>query len=82
MITKRNKIKITPKQLKRLKYWWDIFQQVENKYWKLIGDLERKISRDVGIKGIEIFRSDGEAVGIGNYDRTMPLIQRDKLDEP
>jgi len=75
-----NKIKLTHEQLEKLKFWWKIFQQAENEYWQRVGDLERKISKHVGIKDIEIFHSDNTAVGIGNYDRTMPLIHREKLE--
>ena len=76
----KKKIKITKKQLERLKFWWSVYKQIECEYWKQVGDLERKISKDMGIEDIEIFHCNNEAVGIGNYNRTMELIQSSELD--
>ena len=77
---KKYKIKITKKLLKQLKPFWIGLQAIENVFHKEVWSLEKKMEKKTGIKGIEFFQCDGEYVGIGNTERTMPLIQRKKLE--
>jgi len=80
--TKRYKIKPTKKQLAKIKLYWAMAQAENALYWTKIGDIERKMSKVVGIRDMEIFHCDGEMAGVGNYDRTMELLQRKKLELP
>jgi len=57
------------------KYWKHI-EDIEDTYWSNINRLEEMISKDLGIKDIEIFHSDNSIVGIGTTSRDMELIQR------
>ncbi len=68
------KIKPNKKQLKIIKKYWKTYLNVENSYYKQVSDIEKIISKLTGIKDIEIFFCDNEAVGIGNIERTMSLI--------
>lgn len=73
-----NKYKIIPtKEQKRIiKAYWEKFTQIEDEFYGRLGELEKDLARETGIKGIEFFFSDNECVGIGNADRTMALIHR------
>lgn len=73
-------IKVNKKLLKRLKIIWKGFKLTENKYWSDIHKLEEDFKKEFGID-IEFFYCDNECVGIGNYERTMPLIHREKLEK-
>lgn len=73
------KIKITKNQLKIMKEYWKKYQELYNNFFVEVQILENKMSNAVGINDLTFFRVDGEAVGIGNEDRTLELIQRDKL---
>ena len=76
----KHTIKITPQQLNKIKLYWSMAQAENARYWARLGNLERKMSKAVGIEDMEIFHCDGEMCGIGNYDRTMALIQRKALE--
>lgn len=78
---KQYKIKVTPSILKKLKYWWKIYRCIEDEDWASVGEIEKKMAKDTGIEDIEFFIMTGIlSVGIGNTNRTMPLIQTDKLE--
>ncbi len=77
---KHYKIKLTPKLLKKLKYWWKIYHCIEDEYWTSVGETEKKMAKDTGIEGIEFFHTEGMACGIGNVSRTMKLIHQEELE--
>ncbi len=78
---KRYKIKVTKKLLKQLRPFWQEFRKVQDRYDIEITELEEKTAQKTGIKNIEFFRCDNEIVGIGNVERTMPLIHDTELEE-
>jgi hypothetical protein len=69
----------TKQQLKIMQVYWEKLQILLQKYAKQVFDLEQDLAKETGIDGCEFFSCDGEYVGIGNIERTMKLIQRDKL---
>jgi len=72
--TKMKKLKI-PKA--KLKAYWLAVECVEDVYWKQIQLIEKYISKDTGVKDIELFHGDdGSICGIGNTSRTIKLIHR------
>lgn len=77
------KIKIT-KQLKRtLKKYYERFSKVETLYYATVGNLEKQMEKETGIKGIEFFYCDGELAGIGtpSTPERMKLIHRSQLEK-
>ena len=74
------RILVTKRQMKILKEGWKELQKDYDDFYDLVCSTEEWMSEKTGIKGIEFFKSDGDYVGIGNGDRTMGLIQRDKLE--
>lgn len=75
------KYKITKQLLKKLKPYWKKVLAIEAEYCGRLGQLEYRMEKKTGIKGIEFYKCDGEIVGIGNLARTMPLIQSEELDK-
>jgi hypothetical protein len=73
------KIQKTKRLVQRLKPYWKKVEKLQGNYWKDIHALEKQMSKNLKIKDLEIFHCDGEAVGIGNYSRTMPLIHDEEL---
>lgn len=72
---------LTPELLIKLKKWWRIYLLIENDYWEQIKETEKKMAKDTGIKDIEFFHPNSElAVGIGNLERTIPLIHDTELE--
>jgi len=71
---KTYKIKPTKTQLKIINKYWHELEKVEDIYYNIISNLEKKMEEETGIMGIEFFASDGEHVGVGNDDRTLSLI--------
>ena len=69
------KYTVKPPSKKVLKKYWVIMEAIQDKFYAEIMELERKMEKETGIKGIEFFRSpdDGCYCGIGNVDRTMRL---------
>ena len=74
---KKYKIEITPALRLKLRRWWAIYHTIEDEYWQAIEETEKKMEKDTGIKGIEFFISGGECLGVGNGEKTMPLVQLD-----
>lgn len=74
------KIKVTKKLLKQLKPFWKNLGDIEDKFYKQMGLLEKEMENKTGIKSIEFFRCDNEVVGIGNAERTMRLIRGHELE--
>ena len=77
---KTYKIKPTKKQMKILRLYWAMFKAEQDILWGRMGDLERAMSKATKIKDLEFFMVDNDWVGIGQYDRKMALIQREKLE--
>jgi len=77
---KNHKIKPNKKQLTLIKGYWKKFQSIVDSYNRSIGELEREMSKETKIKNLEFFQSDGDMVGVGQYDREMRLIQREELE--
>jgi len=53
---------------------------MRDKFHSKLWRLEKKTERETGIRGVEFFWCDNEIVGIGTYDRVMPLIHDTELD--
>jgi hypothetical protein len=77
----KKEIKVTTKLVKQLHLFWPAVGLLEEKYWKNINKLEKKLEELTGIKDIEFFHSDGEIVGIGNAEKTIRLIHRKEIEE-
>jgi hypothetical protein len=77
---KKYKIKPTKKQLLIMKDYWARMNGVQNYYYRSLGELEKEMSIKTGIKDLEFFFCDNEIVGIGQGNREMALIQREKLN--
>lgn len=75
------KIKITRKLLRILKVYTKLYGKIEGKYYKELNRLEKMMERETGIEGIEFFFVDNELAGIGNAERTMKLIHRNRLEK-
>jgi len=74
------KIKITKEQLAIIKKYWKKLKELESQFYMDVGVLETKLAKVSGIKDIEFFACDGAYVGVGNADRTLDLIQQEKLE--
>ena len=77
------KYKVVPNknQLKAIKGYWKLFCKTHDEFYRQVGEIEKLMEEETGIKGIEFFKDDmiGEWCGVGNADRTMKLIQFDRL---
>lgn len=72
------KYTIKPPSKRVLKKYWEELEVAENNFYEWVGNIEAKMEKETGIKGIEFFKdtmSEGY-VGIGNIERTMKLIHR------
>ena len=76
---KKYKIKITPELIKKLKPYWKELEELEGEFQIKVFNLENKMNKKLGIKGLEFFMCDGAYVGIGNIERTMKLIHSEEL---
>ena len=68
------------KKTKKLKPYWKELLEIELQYYNAVYRLEKRMSREIGIKDLEFFMCDNEHVGIGNAERTMPLIHGEELE--
>lgn len=75
------RIQPTKKQLGVMKKCWKLFQKELDHFYMVTYKIEKKMSKEAEIKDLEFFQSDGDWCGIGNGDRTMGLLQRDKLED-
>jgi len=73
-------IKPKPSQIKAFKKAWKKVQEAGEDYWETISILEIRLSEETGIPNIEIFHSDGCAVGVGTTDRKMRLVHDTELE--
>ena len=62
--SKEEKIKVDSKLLKKLKPYWENLVLMECEFLARVSELEDEISKELGIKYLEFFKSDGEYVGI------------------
>jgi len=77
------KIRPTKKQLAVMKASWNLFKEIQDAYYNNIFNLEKKMSKETGIKDLE-FIHDSMCMGwagIGNGERTMKLYQREELEK-
>jgi len=73
---------MTRKELiKKLKPYWKKTMELQGKYNLEIYGLEKQMQKELGIEDLEIFHSDGDAVGIGNSTRTMKLIHAYEIEK-
>jgi hypothetical protein len=79
----KKKITPTSKQLEIMKEYWSHLNRLTNKYRFEIEQLEFKMEKVTGIKGIEFIWDDmGQGIiGIGNFERTMDLLQIEELEK-
>jgi len=78
---KKYPVKPTEKQLEIMKLYWAMLQTELSLFYGRVGHLERDMSDATKIDGLEFFQSDNDFVGVGNYDRTLKLIQREELEK-
>lgn len=77
--TKNVTKKLSKKQIKILKPIWEDAKKLANRYWDDISALEKQAEVATGVD-IELFHCEGCLVGIGNYSRTIKLIQPEELE--
>lgn len=75
--------KLSNKKVELLKCYWKMMENQELVFYKKISDIEKLMcqDKDLGIKDLEFIWVDGSIVGIGNYSRTINLIQGGDLNE-
>jgi hypothetical protein len=78
---KKYPIKPTEKQLNIMKLYWSMLQTELSLFYGRVGKLERDMSDATKIDTLEFFQVDNDFVGVGNYDRTLKLIQREELEK-
>jgi len=78
---KKYPIKPTEKQLNLIKLYWAMLQTELSLFSSKAGQLEKDMSDATKIDDLEFFSVDSEFVGVGNYDRTLKLIQREELEK-
>ena len=74
-------MKPTKKQLKILRQYWTKLMIEVDYFFKRIDNVEllMRADKELGIKDVMVFWSDGEIVGIGNESRSMKLLQEEEL---
>ena len=75
------KIKVTKSLIKKLRPYWHEFELLHEEFLGKTYQLEQKMSKDLEINDLEFFQCDGDYCGIGNVNRTLPLILAEKLEE-
>ena len=68
------KIRNTESLRKKLVPFCDDFHRIWDEFFKKVMVIEEKMEKATKVEGIEFFSGDGDYVGVGNLDRTMPLI--------
>lgn len=81
MKNKTNTLKPTKKQLEIMKLYWAMLHQEEVHFQARVFEMERSLSNATGLEDLEFFKCDGDYVGIGNVERTIPLIQAKELEK-
>lgn len=77
---KQYKIKVDKKLIKKLKPYWEKYHNIHDEFLGQLHDLEKEMSREVGIKDLEFFMCDGYYCGIGTFNREMRLIHDSELE--
>jgi hypothetical protein len=78
---KKYPIHPTKNQMEAMKLYWSMLQTEYSLFYARVGQLERDMSDAAKIDGLEFFQCDNDFVGVGNYDRTLKLIQREELEK-
>lgn len=78
---KKYSIRPTKKQLEVFKLYWAMLQSELTLFYAKVGELENEMSVISEIDGLNFFQVDNDFVGIGNYERTMKLIQKEELEK-
>ncbi len=73
--------KLKVNTIEKLKPYWKKLQLLEDKFYGKVEILEKEMQKDIGIKDLEFFCCEGDFVGIGNYSRTIKLMQVDILEK-
>ena len=71
----------TKKLINQLKKYYTVLRLIEDEYFESIKELEEKITKETGIKDIEIIISEDGIIGIGNAHRTMELVHIEELEQ-
>jgi hypothetical protein len=74
-------LKPTKKQLEVMKLFWAMLQQEEIRFSARVFEMEKAMSKNVGIHNLIFFLSDDGYCGIGNESRTMKLIHQEELEK-
>jgi len=67
------KVKDTKSLRKKLLPFCDEFHEIWDEFFKKVMVIEGKMEKATKVEGIEFYGGDGY-IGVGNIDRTMPLI--------
>lgn len=68
------KIRNTKSLRRKLFPFHDEYQCICDEFHEKRAVIEGKMEKATRIEGVEFFYGDGDYIGIGNMDRTMPLI--------
>ena len=75
------KIKNTKSLRKKLLPFCDDFHLIWDEFFKKVMVIEGEMEKATKIEGIEFHAADGGYIGVGNIDRTMPLIFFEDIDK-
>ena len=79
---KKYKIKKTKKLMKTLSKYWKTMKDAEELFYQVVSDIEKRMEKETGIKGISFFTTGDGICGIGNYGVwSIPLIHGEELEE-
>ena len=62
---------------KKLHPYWKKFCVIHDTFYGMVGRLEERMSKELGVPDIEFIHTDMGWCGIGNVNRTMKLEQFD-----
>ena len=68
------KIRNTRSLRKKLLPFCDEFHLVWDEFFRKVMVIEGEMEKATKIEGVEFYSGDGEYIGVGNLDKTMPLI--------
>jgi len=77
---KEYEIEVTKELFKQIKPFWKEFKKIRERYDIKLRKLKERMEKKTGIDGIEFFFCDNDIAGIGNVQRTMPLIRDNDLE--
>jgi len=61
---------------RKVKKYWKLLEHYEDNFYMEIGQIEKLMAHDLGIKGMEFIYVDGCIVGIGTSSKSLELIHR------